>query len=268
MKGKSALFWLGLAAAAGGVLFQTSYEVQELEDKLGSLNRQIMDEQEAIQILKAEWSYLNDPTRLESLATQHLQLQPTEARQFVALDVVPMRPATAPDAAPNKDGVAPLPPMVRLSPATPAAPVTAVAATGTGNASTINGTINGTINKGGIIPASLTPGMATPAKPAPIKPSAIVPGAAKAPALPAAKAAPAPVHTARPVDVAARPMPSLPTQTAAVPASTVKTLSVPTARQPQSGPPQPAALPANSPAAPAKATDSIGVLVARLGANR
>ena len=53
MKGKSALFWLGLAAAAGGVLFQTSYEVQELEDKLGSLNRQIMDEQEAIQILKA-----------------------------------------------------------------------------------------------------------------------------------------------------------------------------------------------------------------------
>ncbi len=253
MKGKSALFWLGLAAAAGGVLFQTSYEVQELEDKLGSLNRQIMDEQEAIQILKAEWSYLNDPTRLESLASQHLQLQPTEARQFVAMDVVPMRPVPPPDAPKagdglkndgKRDGVAPLPPMVRLA---PSAPGTAVASGG-----------NAT-NNGGIIPASLPSGMGTPAKPAPIKPSALIPGAGKAPALPTAKAAPASAPTVKQVDVAARPMPSQPVQTASVP-STVKSLAVPK---------QPAAQPAAVAAAPApKATDSIGVLVARLGANR
>lgn len=259
MKGKSALFWLGLAAAAGGVLFQTSYEVQELEDKLGSLNRQIMDEQEAIQILKAEWSFLNDPTRLESLASQHLQLQPTEARQFVAMDVVPMRPIPTPDAPKagdglkndgKRDGVAPLPPMVRLA---PSAPGTAVASGG-----------NAT-NNGGVIPASLPSGMGTPAKPAPIKPSALIPGAGKAPALPAAKAAPAPTPAAptiKQVDIAARPTPShpVPTQTASAP-STVKNLAVPAARQPGAV----AAIPA--PPAP-KATDSIGVLVARLGVNR
>jgi len=243
MKGKSALFWLGLAAAAGGVLFQTSYEVQELEDKLGSLNRQIMDEQEAIQILKAEWSYLNDPTRLETLASQHLQLQPTEARQFVALDVVPMRPAGAP-----AEGVAPLPPMVRLTPGTPAPTTTASTSGGAGSV-------------GKVIPASLPAGMPTPSKPALIKPSDIVPGAGKAPALPAAKAAPAPVVTGKPVDVAARPV--------AMPTSTVKPLTLPANRQPQAAAPshaQPSTA-APSPAAP-KNTDSIGVLVARLGANR
>ncbi len=113
MKGKSALIWLGLAGAAGAVLFQTSYEVQNREEQLAGLNRRIVAEQEAIQILKAEWSYLNDLSRLETLAGTHLSLRPTDARQFVAsADIVPMRPepAPAPEMAP------PLPPMAGLAP--------------------------------------------------------------------------------------------------------------------------------------------------------
>ncbi|MGQ9365402.1 cell division protein FtsL [Azospirillum sp. ST 5-10] len=111
MKYKTALFWLGLAAVAGGVLFETSYDVQELEEQLASLNRKIVQEQEAIQVLKAEWSFLNDPSRLESLARAHLNLGPTDARQFVAsIEALPFRsqPA-APDTAPA------LPPMAGLN---------------------------------------------------------------------------------------------------------------------------------------------------------
>lgn len=93
MKGKIILFWLVLIGGAGAFLFQTAYQVQGLEEELVSLNRQIVREQESIQILKAEWSYLNTPTRLEKLAREYLQLQPSEARQFVAkADSVPMRP--------------------------------------------------------------------------------------------------------------------------------------------------------------------------------
>lgn len=95
MNGKHALIWLGLAAVAGAVLFETSYEVQEMEEQLASLNRQIVHEQEAIQVLRAEWSFLNDPTRLENLARAHTELRPAEARQFVSLDVVPFRPTPA-----------------------------------------------------------------------------------------------------------------------------------------------------------------------------
>jgi len=228
MKYKSALFWGGLIAAAGFVLFETSYEVQELEEKLGSLNRKIMVEQEAIQVLKAEWSFLNDPTRLETLSREHLALQPTEARQFVAMNIVPMRPS--PTVAPEE---APLPPMVRNQ--TPGkTPNVATASTGD---SVVGG---GAIVQGGVQGGVIIPASTSPIKPAPIKPSAIVPASAKAPPLPAplpsaAKAAPAPVVTTKPTEVAAKPP------------VTARTLA----------PPPP----------PAQ-HDSIGLLVARLGANR
>ncbi|AWJ84605.1 hypothetical protein TSH58p_14360 [Azospirillum sp. TSH58] len=231
MKYKSALFWGGLIAAAGFVLFETSYEVQELEERLGSLNRKIMVEQEAIQVLKAEWSFLNDPTRLENLSREHLALQPTEARQFVAMNIVPMRPS--PTVAPEE---APLPPMVRNQ--TPGkAPNVATASTGdsvVGGGAIVRG-VQGGVQGGVVIPAS-----ASPIKPAPIKPSAIVPASAKAPPLPsAAKSAPAPVVTTRPTEVATKPP------------VTARTLAPPAA-----------------PAAPPAQHDSIGLLVARLGANR
>ncbi|GAA4251149.1 hypothetical protein GBZ26_13490 [Azospirillum formosense] len=239
MKYKSALFWGGLIAAAGFVLFETSYEVQELEEKLGSLNRKIMVEQEAIQVLKAEWSFLNDPTRLETLSREHLALQPTEARQFVAMNIVPMRPS--PTVAPEE---APLPPMVRNQ--TPGkAPNVATASTGD---SVVGG---GAIVQGGVQGGVIIPASASPIKPAPIKPSAIVPASAKVPPLPsAAKSAPAPAVTTRPTEVATKPP------------VTARTLAPPPAARPQ--PQQAQAAPA---AAPAQ-HDSIGLLVARLGANR
>ncbi|NUB07625.1 hypothetical protein FW320_15770 [Azospirillum sp. Vi22] len=242
MKYKSALFWGGLIAAAGFVLFETSYEVQELEEKLGSLNRKIMVEQEAIQVLKAEWSFLNDPTRLENLSREHLALQPTEARQFVAMNIVPMRPS--PTVAPEE---APLPPMVRNQ--TPGkAPNVATASTGD---SVVGG---GAIVQGGIQGGVIIPASASPIKPAPIKPSAIVPASAKVPPLPsAAKSAPAPVVTTKPTEVATKPP------------VTSRTLAPPPAARPQ--PQQAGFQAAPPPAAPAQ-HDSIGLLVARLGANR
>lgn len=95
MNGKSALIWLCLAGVAGAVLFETSYEVQGLEEELSGLNRQIVAEQEAIQVLRAEWSFLNNPSRLETLTRAHLTLQPTEARQFLAVEQLPLRPTPA-----------------------------------------------------------------------------------------------------------------------------------------------------------------------------
>lgn len=89
----SLVFWLGCAALAGGALFHTSYRVQALEETLSDLNREIIREQEHIQVLNADWSYLNDPSRLEQLATRHLPLQPTEVAQLAELGILPSRQA-------------------------------------------------------------------------------------------------------------------------------------------------------------------------------
>lgn len=96
MIGKSTIVWIGVSCAASGILYQTSYKAQEQERELGRLNRAIIAEQEAIQVLKAEWAYLNDPTRLEKLSAEHLLLQPTGAAQIAALSDLPAKDPNQP----------------------------------------------------------------------------------------------------------------------------------------------------------------------------
>lgn len=89
----STALWGALAAVVGFGLFQLKHEVQELEDELFRLNRAVLAEQQAIHVLKAEWSYINQPQRLQSLAARHLELQPMQPAQLGTLAALPARPA-------------------------------------------------------------------------------------------------------------------------------------------------------------------------------
>jgi hypothetical protein len=77
--------WLALATLIVVGLFHVKYQVQALEDEIVRVNRQIVGEQEAIHVLQAEWSYVNQPQRLESLSSRHLDLQPLKAKQIINL---------------------------------------------------------------------------------------------------------------------------------------------------------------------------------------
>jgi hypothetical protein len=96
MIGKSTIIWIGTICAASGILYQTSYKAQEQERELARLNRTIQQEREAIQVLKAEWASLNDPTTLERLAREHLVLAPTTAQQIAVLTDIPEKQPDAP----------------------------------------------------------------------------------------------------------------------------------------------------------------------------
>lgn len=89
---KSTLLWLGMAAVCSVILFSTSQKVIDGEAKLAELKRETMREEESLRVLQAEWSYLNQPDRLEKLARQYLHLQPLTGRQFATMDTIPMRP--------------------------------------------------------------------------------------------------------------------------------------------------------------------------------
>lgn len=91
MKLVSAALMGGLIVVAGGILYDTTFEVQDLEGQLSRLNRQIVAEREVIQVLKADWSVLNDIARIEEMSVRHLpHLRPAEAQQFAALTAVPV----------------------------------------------------------------------------------------------------------------------------------------------------------------------------------
>jgi hypothetical protein len=70
-----------LASSLGLTLFVVKYQVQDLEGVLVEYNSKITEDREAIHVLKAEWSHLNQPARLRQLAKRYLgmvDVQPTQ----------------------------------------------------------------------------------------------------------------------------------------------------------------------------------------------
>lgn len=92
---KMAVLWLLLAVFCGTVLFHTSQSVQEGQGKIAALKQKTVTEEEALKILRAEWSYLNQPARLEKLAAGHLDLVPLKGSQFATLQDIPDRAGEA-----------------------------------------------------------------------------------------------------------------------------------------------------------------------------
>ena len=105
MIGRGTLLWLALAIVAGAGLFHVSYRVQSLEENLTQVNRDILREQETIHVLRAEWSYLNEPTRLrraDAAAIWHWRR--CRAGQMVRIEDLPLRlPPLIAETAPLKD---------------------------------------------------------------------------------------------------------------------------------------------------------------------
>ena len=133
----SGLLFFLTAAGAALFLFNIKQEVREMEEELGIVHRDILRHQEAIRVLKTEWSYLNQPARIADLAGRHLDLRPLTARQFVRLDDLPPRSARpAPSEVPAVAGAVPtLAPTLAKAPAAKApAPRKDTALTEAGNA--------------------------------------------------------------------------------------------------------------------------------------
>ncbi len=90
------------AAGAALFLFHIKQEVREMEQELGIAQRNILRHQEAIQVLRTEWSYLNRPARIAELAERLLGMQPLATRQFVDFEQIPYRSAGAKQPTPTQ----------------------------------------------------------------------------------------------------------------------------------------------------------------------
>jgi hypothetical protein len=70
-------------------LYQTELGVRRQEKQLAEIDRQIDEHRRALRVLRAEWAYLSQPTRLQDLTFQHLDLMPVSGAQVAALDDLP-----------------------------------------------------------------------------------------------------------------------------------------------------------------------------------
>jgi hypothetical protein len=132
MISRATWIWLLLALVIGCGLFQLKYRVQELEQKLAQTNRDILTNEEAIHVLKADWSYLNRPEKIDPLARRFLDLGPFSGKQYVSFADLPMRavqPASSPVlpsgafADPKAPAAPALEPSAEPAPSTPISPV-------------------------------------------------------------------------------------------------------------------------------------------------
>ncbi len=78
---------LGLVALAY-VIYQSKYEAHALDERIIVLNKEIETERDALAVLRAEWSLLNRPERIERLAQKYLKLAPAHPQQLLILDEV------------------------------------------------------------------------------------------------------------------------------------------------------------------------------------
>ena len=84
MQRSTTIFFI-LALIGGFILFKVKYEVVDIEQRLVQIEQQISREKETIHILKAEWSHLNEPQRLQKLAEKYLDIIPMKTEQIAAI---------------------------------------------------------------------------------------------------------------------------------------------------------------------------------------
>lgn len=102
---------IGLMLIGAAVVYDFKYQAEKAATSVSKINRKIDAERDAIAMLKAEWSLLNQPKRLQDLVQRHrnyLELDPLDPTQIATLDDIPFKPAVSPgDKAPPVTSGAP-----------------------------------------------------------------------------------------------------------------------------------------------------------------
>lgn len=67
-------------------IYQVKYEARGLDHAIASVGKDIDAERDAVAVLRAEWSLLNRPDRIERLAKKYIHLEASAPRQIVTLE--------------------------------------------------------------------------------------------------------------------------------------------------------------------------------------
>ena len=89
---------------AAAYVYRIKFDATVQAERLAKLRGEVRHERDDIAALRAEWSQLDSPDRIETLAKRFLRLKPIAPTQFDALDRLPDRPPRG-DSADIKDPI-------------------------------------------------------------------------------------------------------------------------------------------------------------------
>jgi len=87
---------LAATLCVAGVLYKIKYDTRGLQREAVALRKEIATERQQLAVLKAEWSILTHPRRIDKLASL-LGLEPLKPQQIISyrdLDALPLRSGT------------------------------------------------------------------------------------------------------------------------------------------------------------------------------
>ena len=91
---------IAVMVGAAAFTYKTKDEAENQLKAVNKIEAQIRFEEDTIDLLKADWSLLTQPSRLQKLSQVYeseLKLQPVDARQIVGLNDLPVRPLSIED---------------------------------------------------------------------------------------------------------------------------------------------------------------------------
>lgn len=83
---------IGALVFAAAYVYQIKMDSTARTERVLRLHAQIREQRDAIAVLRAEWTKLDSPLRLQGLAERHLPLKPINANQYDDLKNLPERP--------------------------------------------------------------------------------------------------------------------------------------------------------------------------------
>src|SRR5882757_11151619 len=86
------LLVIGALVFAAAYVYRIKMESTARTEKVLRLHQDVREQRDAIAALRAEWSKLDAPLRLQGLAERHLALKPIGATQYDSLKNLPERP--------------------------------------------------------------------------------------------------------------------------------------------------------------------------------
>jgi hypothetical protein len=87
------LLVIGMLVFAAAYVYRIKMESTVRTERVLRLHADIREQRDAIAALRAEWTKLDAPLRLQGLVERHLPLKPINATQYDSLKNLPERPA-------------------------------------------------------------------------------------------------------------------------------------------------------------------------------
>jgi hypothetical protein len=109
--------WLAILTMIGVGLYQVELGVLAKQAELKQINAKIVANRDAMHVLDAEWSYLNDPTRLADLARRYTDMVPVTPTQLADFERLMPRQVPVIDGVPPFERNWPVDPVPETTPA-------------------------------------------------------------------------------------------------------------------------------------------------------